>query len=54
MYRTFMGVGGFTGPLFFMIVLEQFGSYYVFLSAIIVLAASMVLMVMAKTKSVEH
>ena len=52
MYRTFMGVGGFTGPLFFMVVLEQFGSYYAFLSAIIVLAASMALMIMVKTKKV--
>ena len=54
MYRTFMDVGGFTGPLFFMVVFEEFGSYYTFLAAIIIIAASMALIATVKTKKASR
>jgi len=44
MYRTFMDVGGFTGPLFFMFMFEQFGSHSTFFSAMFILAVNATLL----------
>jgi len=53
MYRTFMDVGGFVGPLFFMMVFDSFGSYTTFLTAVatIVLTITLVLPVKAPDSS---
>ena len=48
LYRTFMDVGGFVGPLFFMFVLEQLGSHSTFLSAIVILAVNATLIIAVK------
>ena len=48
MYRTFMDVGGFTGPLFFMFMLEQFGSHSTFFSAMVILAVNATLIIAVK------
>ena len=49
-YRTFMDIGGFTGPLFFMIVLERLGSHNTFHSAIAILMMSIAAIGTVKTK----
>jgi len=38
--RTFISVGGFFGPLFFMVIFYQLGAYFTFISAISVIAVS--------------
>jgi MFS family permease len=40
MYRTFMDIGGFIGPMFFMEIFGRIGSNFAFISAIGVIAAS--------------
>lgn len=50
-YRTFMDVGGFTGPLFFIIVLEELGSNSTFLSAIIILVANIALIMTVRREN---
>jgi MFS family permease len=49
MHRTVMDIGGFAGPIFFMIMYGTFGSYYTFLSATIVNTANVALTMTAKT-----
>ncbi len=53
MYRTFMDVGGFIGPLFFMSILEPLGYQLTFISAVIILAANIVLILTVKKKNLE-
>lgn len=48
MYRTFMDIGGFIGPLFFMGIFGGAGSNFAFISAIGVIAASMPLILTIK------
>jgi len=55
MYRTFMDMGGFTGPLAFMLILEHLGSHSTFLSAIILLSVNAILiMTIRKSHKTEE
>ena len=44
MYRTFMDIGGFLGPPFFMFIYSSMGSYITFLSVITILALNIALL----------
>jgi len=44
LYRTFMDIGGFLGPLFFMLIFGSLGAHASFLSAIAVLALNIALL----------
>jgi len=48
-YRTFMDIGGFTGPVVFMPIYETYGSYYAFLSAVAVIIATLAVISTVKT-----
>jgi len=51
MYRTFMDLGGFLGPPFFMLILSSTGSHMAFLSAIVILALNIGLLITTRGKS---
>ncbi len=44
LYRTFMDMGGFLGPLFFMLIFDSLGAHAPFLSAIVILALNIALL----------
>lgn len=48
-YRTFMDVGGFVGPLFFMFVYEELGSYFTFVSAVVIVFIMLAIILTVKT-----
>ncbi len=51
MYRTCLNMGGFLGPLFFMLLFSSVGAYNItFLSAVAILALNIVLMMTIKSK----
>lgn len=50
MYRTFMDIGGLTGPPVFMIIFTGMGSYITFLTAMAILALNIALVVTIKAK----
>jgi MFS family permease len=50
MYRTFMDVGGFIGPLFFMIIYNKLGSQNTFITGTIILAMNIPLILTVNTK----
>jgi MFS family permease len=47
-YRTFMNIGGFIGPIFFMLIYEEFGPASSFLSAITVILVTSAIILVAK------
>jgi len=47
-YRTFMDIGGFIGPIFFMLIYEEFGPLSSFLSAIAVIFVTSAIILIAK------
>lgn len=53
MYRTFMDVGGFFGPPFFMFLFNSLGSYVAFISAIAILASNVALTVTIRGRKTE-
>ena len=50
MYRTFMDIGGLTGPPVFMLMFTGMGSYITFLTAIAILALNIALVVTIKAR----
>jgi len=53
MYRTFLDLGGFLGPPFFMLLFNSVGSYYSFVSAIIIFLLNIALLATLKRKEVS-
>jgi len=53
MYRTFMDIGGLTGPPFFMLIFTSMGPYITFLTAIAILALNIALVLMIKAKKLR-
>jgi len=51
MYRTFMDLGGFLGPLFFMLPFTSLGSSATFLSAIAIIVLNIALLMTIKSKT---
>jgi len=47
-YRTFMDVGGFTSPIFFMLIYEKFGSFSSFFSASAIILITSIIILLAK------
>jgi len=50
MYRTFMDIGGLTGPPFFMLMFTGMGSYITFLTAMAILVLNIALVVTIKAR----
>jgi len=50
MYRTFMDIGGLTGPLFFMLIFTNMGPYITFLVAVAILALNIALVLTIRAK----
>jgi len=50
MYRTFMDIGGLTGPPLFMLIFANMGAYITFLTAIAILALNIALVFTIKAK----
>ncbi|MEM2739428.1 MAG: MFS transporter [Candidatus Bathyarchaeia archaeon] len=48
-YRTFMDLGGFIGPVIFTPIYEEYGSYYAFLSAVAMILATLAMISTART-----
>lgn len=53
-YRTFMDVGGFTGPIFFMLIYEKFGSFLSFFSAAAIILITSIVILLAKISKENH
>jgi len=54
LYRTFMDVGGFLGPLFFMLLFGSLGAHAPFLSAIAILALNIALLTTIRSKEMAE
>jgi MFS family permease len=48
LYRTFMSVGGFLGPIIFASIYDGFGVSYAFLAAVVLNVINLVLLVTVK------